>query len=294
MTLVQLRHLISVAETGSFTRSSELLCLTQPALSRSIRALEEELGQAIFDRVGRHTEITPFGVEFLRRARALVKEAEDLLTRSKDQQNQITSTLRVGMSSSPAAVLTTVFLKTMASRHPTIHVEIARGNSDRLVRALRERQLDAIIVDPRSLPAAADLEVSCTVSMRGAIMCRPDHPLARRNSPLPFSALRQYVMATTPWSDEVGRELAGRYGALAHLNECITLLCDDLRSMIDLARDSDVLLLAIRAAAPELVELALDPPLQTKARYAVVTLAGRAEAPATPLVRKLVEKYLRD
>ena len=55
MTLVQLRHLISLAQSGSFTRSAEALFLTQPALSRSIRALEEELGQPLFDRLGRRS-----------------------------------------------------------------------------------------------------------------------------------------------------------------------------------------------------------------------------------------------
>jgi DNA-binding transcriptional LysR family regulator len=44
MTLVQLRHLLSLAQTGSFSKSAALLFLTQPALSRSIRALEDELG----------------------------------------------------------------------------------------------------------------------------------------------------------------------------------------------------------------------------------------------------------
>ena len=52
MTLVQLRHLLSLAQTGSFSKSALALFLTQPALSRSIRALEAELGQPLFDRIG--------------------------------------------------------------------------------------------------------------------------------------------------------------------------------------------------------------------------------------------------
>ena len=78
MTLVQLRHLISLAQSGSFTRSAEALFLTQPALSRSIRALEDELGQPLFDRVGRRSVLTPFGVDALARARQLVFDADEL------------------------------------------------------------------------------------------------------------------------------------------------------------------------------------------------------------------------
>ena len=70
MTLVQLRHLISLAKTGSFSKSALAVFLTQPALSRSIRALETELGQPLFDRIGRHSEVTPFGREVVERALA--------------------------------------------------------------------------------------------------------------------------------------------------------------------------------------------------------------------------------
>ena len=77
MTLVQLRHLISLAETGSFSRSATALFLTQPALSRSIRALEDEMGQPLFDRIGRRNELTPFGLEVLERARNIVFEVDE-------------------------------------------------------------------------------------------------------------------------------------------------------------------------------------------------------------------------
>ena len=78
MTLVQLRHLLSLAQTGSFSKSAAALFLTQPALSRSIRALEAELGQPLFDRIGRRSELTPFGREVVERARELVLAADDL------------------------------------------------------------------------------------------------------------------------------------------------------------------------------------------------------------------------
>jgi DNA-binding transcriptional LysR family regulator len=60
MTLVQLRHLIALAQTGSFSKAAEAVFLTQPALSRSVRALEDEFGAPLFDRVGRRIELTPF------------------------------------------------------------------------------------------------------------------------------------------------------------------------------------------------------------------------------------------
>ncbi|WP_307867184.1 LysR family transcriptional regulator [Variovorax sp. E3] len=66
MNLQQLDHLLALAETGSFSRASEKVHLTQPALSRSIQMLEQELGMPLVDRIGKRNELTPFGAMVLR------------------------------------------------------------------------------------------------------------------------------------------------------------------------------------------------------------------------------------
>src|SRR3569623_1754689 len=103
MTLVQLRHLIALVESGSFSRAAESLFLTQPALSRSIRALEDEMGQPLFDRIGRRTELTPFGRDVLERARHIVFEADELAASGLGKAGS----LRIGMGSGPGALLLT-------------------------------------------------------------------------------------------------------------------------------------------------------------------------------------------
>ncbi len=59
-------------------------------------------------------------------------------------------------------------------------------------------------------------------------------------------------------------------------------------------RRSDAILIAIRAAAPDLVELVLTPAINATARFGIVTLTGRTEAPALPIVRKLMEQLMHD
>ncbi len=294
MTLVQLRHLLSLAQTGSFTRSAAALFLTQPALSRSIRALEDELGQPLFDRVGKRSELTPFGREVVQRARDLVFAADELGASGHQMRAGRAGTVRIGMGSGPGAMLMTPLLKTMATRHPNVRVEIARGDTELLARALRERELDALVIDARSLAPAPDLRIGNLVEMRGAFMCRPDHPLTRWRGALRFDALRQFPIASTPLSDEVARILTERYGPGAHPSDCVTLRCEEIPSLVEVVRSSDAVLIAIRAAAPDLAELVLKPALDATARFGIVTLAGRAEAPALPIVRKLVEELMRD
>lgn len=294
MTLVQLRHLISLAQTGSFTRSARELFLTQPALSRSIRALEDELGQPLFDRIGRRSVLTPFGQLALQRARQLVSDADELAGSGRLMEAGQAGAVRIGLGAGPGAMLMTPLLKTMARSHPQVHVEVARGHTDVLVAALRARALDALVVDARAVLPAPDLQVGHLVEMRGAFMVRPDHPLAQSKGPIRFSALRRYPIASTSLSDEVARTLIERYGAEAHPEACVTLRCDEISSLVEVAQDSDAVLIAIRRAAPGLVELPLKPALNATARFGLVTLARRAEPPALAVVRRLLAQLMND
>ena len=294
MTLVQLRHLIALAESGSFSKAAQAVHVTQPALSRSIRALEDELGMPLFDRIGRRIELTSFGGEALARARDLVREAGELRDSGRRMSQGQGGVLRIGMGSGPGAMLMTPLLMHMATRHPKVRVAVARGGTELLTQALRARTLDALVIDARSLKPAADLEVGMVREMRGVFMCRRGHPLARMRGGVSFEAVQRYPIASTPLSDDVARSLIERYGPQAHPTLCVTLQCEEVPSLVDVVRRSDAVLLAIRAAARDLVELKMKPALDGVARFGLVTLRRRTEAPALPIVRKLMEELLRD
>ena len=294
MTLVQLRHLLSLAQTGSFSKSAAALFLTQPALSRSIRALEAELGQSLFDRLGRRSEVTSFGREVVARAGQLVGAADDLRDSGAQMARGQAGTLRLGLGSGPGAMLMTPLLMFVAQQHPQLRLDISRGRTELLERGLRERTLDALVVDARSLAPAPDLRASETHEMRGAFLCRRGHPLTRQRGGVRFEQLRAYPMASTPLSDEVARVLVERYGPDAHPAHCVTLRCEEIPSLVELTRHTDTVLIAIRAAGPDLAELVVKPALNATARFAIVTLAGRSEAPALVIVRRLMQELLRD
>ncbi|HET7835338.1 MAG TPA: LysR family transcriptional regulator, partial [Variovorax sp.] len=115
MTLVQLRHLLALAESGSFSKSAQAMCITQPAFSRSIRALEDELGMPLFDRIGRRSELTPFGRDVVLRARQLVSEAGELRDSGRQMREGQGGAIRIGMGSGPGAMLMTPLLMHMAT-----------------------------------------------------------------------------------------------------------------------------------------------------------------------------------
>lgn len=296
MTLVQLRHFIVLARTGSFAKAATELFLTQPALSRSIRALEEELGQPLLDRIGRHSELTPFGHDALKQARELVLAADDLRASGRLAGDAQHGVVRIGMGSGPGAMLMTPLLLKVAREHPRLRVEVSRAGTGLLVRALRERSLDALVVDVRSMRPAPDLNVQALREMRGAFMVRPGHPLVLAAGPgaTSFDELRRYPMASVPLSDEVARVLVERYGPQAHPDACVTLSCEEIPSLVEVTRHSDTVLLAIRSAAPDLVELNLQPPLAATARFGLVTLKRRSPPAGLSIVRALMEQHLVD
>jgi DNA-binding transcriptional LysR family regulator len=294
MTLVQLRHLISLAQTGSFSKSAAALFLTQPALSRSIRALEAELGQPLLDRIGRHSELTPFGRDAVERAHELVLAADDLRDSGHLLGDGQEGVLLIGMGSGPGAMLMTPLLLTMAQERPRLRVEVARAGTELLVQALRSRALDALIVDARSLRPAPDLHAQFLHEMRGSFMVRRGHPLTKRRRGLGFDDVLRYPIASTPLSDEVARVLVERYGPRAHPSQFVTLRCEEITSLVEVAQRSDAVLLAIRAAAPDLVELTMQPPLAATARFGLVTLRRRTMPPGLAIVRELMAQLLVD
>ncbi len=293
MTLVQLRHFTTLAATKSFIRAAAMLHMTQPALSRSIKALEDDLGQPLFDRTRRRVELTPFGHQSLPRA-LLLLEGADLFSQSgKGLATLDGGRFRLGLSSGPGILLSSAVMTHFSTHYSSLHVDIVRANTDALTVMLRDRQVDALVVDVRSLRPASDLAISQIVEMRGAFLCRSGHPLARRRH-IAFPDLLDYPIVSTPLSDELARILVARYGALAHPERMIRITSDELSHLADLARNTNSILLAVRAAANDLVELKMKPDLDASGRFGLVTLAGRAEGLFIPELRKLMAQALRE
>jgi DNA-binding transcriptional LysR family regulator len=293
MTLTQLRHFVALAELGSFVQASGALFVTQPALSRSIRALEDELGGALFDRLGRRIALTPFGQEILKRARRLVSDAGDLKRAGDGLLAGLIGKVRIGLGSAPGALFTSPLMQHMALHHPRLQVHVSRGNTAVLVNELREQRLDAAIVDVRSMSPSSELELAHVFELGAGFLARPGHPLIRAGRAFTLAELKAYPIASTPLSDEVARMLVADYGPEANPDDMVTLRCDETLHLLDLARSADVIVLTVKAVAGDLVELNVMPRLTATARFGLVTLSGRQEAPALRIVRELLATWAK-
>lgn len=299
MELRQLRHLLALVETGSFSRAATRLHITQSALSRSVQSLESAVGGPLIDRIGKRNEPTPLGLTVAEHARQVLNGVDDLHQAVRHQREGRMRSLRLGLGSGPGALLMTPLLQHMATHHPGVPTEVTRGATDLQLQGLRRRELDALVVDVRRVPPAADLRIEQLVDLQAGFICRRGHPLAKRKS-LPFAALLEHPIASTPLSDEVARRLVGLYGEAADPARLVTLRCEEVASLIDTVQHTDAVFLGIRAAAREglacgeLVDLPVTPHLSVSARFALVTLAGRTESPALGFLRGFVAAHLRD
>ena len=282
-----------LAKTGSFIKSSENLFVTQPALSRSIKSLEDELGAKLFDRQGRQTTLTAFGEEILRRSQILLDLAKDIKETNRNFKNGLSGQIRIGMGSGPGALLMTQLLKHIAIHYPHLHIEIARGKTGMLIESLRARKLDALIINARSMKPSQDLKMEIIHETPGAFMVRKGHPLLKLKK-VTIDDLRKYPIASTALSEETEKTIIDRYGKDANLENLVNIKCSEISSLVEVTEQSNTILLAIRNSAPELEEVVITPPLDATARFGFVTIENRTESPLLRHVRDFIEKELNE
>lgn len=294
MTLVQLRHLVCLADLGSYVQASKALFLTQPALTRSIQSLEEEMGGRLFDRLGRRIELTALGHEVLYRARQLVSDADALKQTGKVMHAGLVGLMRMGLSSAPGALFSTPLMLHMAEHHPGLKLEISRGHTHVLLKQLLDQQLDGAIVDIRAMRPSSQLQVTQAFELATGFLVRKDHPLTGLERAIGLPELRHYPIASTPLSDEVARILMSRYGPDANPDSLVSLRCDETLSIVALARCSDAIVLTVKGVAPDLVALDVSPSLNATARFGLVTLSQRQEAPAMRILREQLAVWVAE
>ena len=299
MELRQLRHLLALADTASFSRAATRLHLTQSALSRSIQTLESDIGVQLVDRVGRRNELTPMGHVAVAHARQVVQAADAFKASLDPAQRGRLVSLRVGLGSGPGALLMTPLLIHLARHEPEAHGEVLRGATELQLQQLRNRELDALVVDVRRVVPAPDLRIEPLPELHAGFFCRRDHPLTRLRQ-VTLRAMLRYPLASTPLSDEVARQLVEQYGEQANPAQMTKLCCEEVSSLIQTVLQTDAIYLGIRAAARAelaqgaLVEVPIQPALAARARFALITLAGRTEGVGVTFLRGFVQEHLRD
>ena len=142
MDVKQLKSLVTVVETGSVTRAAELLHLVQPAVTRQIRALEDELGVALFERTRRGMRPTAAGMSMADRARRALTELDRARAELTFTPGTVTGIVTVGLLESTAELLSEALVSAVLHDHPRIELRVVTAYSGHLQQWLDAGDLD--------------------------------------------------------------------------------------------------------------------------------------------------------
>lgn len=146
MDVKQLRYFLLVADMGGFTPAALALGVGQPAISRQIKLLEEEVGTQLFLRHGRGIAVTSAGRQLLDHARAVVDRIETAKAELSELNKTIAGEITIGLPASLGAMLTTPLLKQFLDLYPLVSLSVVEGLSGHLHEWLLRGDLDLAAV----------------------------------------------------------------------------------------------------------------------------------------------------
>jgi len=175
--LQQLHAFTTIVESSSLGRAAEVLHVTQPALSRTIKRLEEELGAPLFERHSKGMQLTAIGEALLPHATLLLHEADNAREEIDAIRGLAKGTIRVGAVASIATLVLPLAVSGVLARWPNLRVQIIEGVWDRLADSLLKQEIDLAlsmaVPDTDEITAISD----CCWEDTSNVVAALDHPL---------------------------------------------------------------------------------------------------------------------
>ena len=141
MNLKYLQTFVAICECGTVSRAATQLRITQPALSRRIKALQEELGLTLFDNLGRRLLLTSEGKEFLRHSRVLLAQAEAVLATGRALGGGRAGVLRIGGAPHTLAAFFPSFVTEYEKQNPDVRVRLFEAGAAKLLTMIEHGEL---------------------------------------------------------------------------------------------------------------------------------------------------------
>lgn len=178
-----LQHLLSVVENGSFSRAAKVLGLTQSAVSKNIRKLEDQFGEQLLERGTGGARPTVFGMALVEHARMIELELRHAQQSIDDLRGIRTGTVTVGGATSIITTLVGPAAVQLIKRFPNIRVTAIEGLADTLIPELKRGRIDFIVGPGKIGNDHPDLDAFPIFADDIVISARIDHPLRSRDAP---------------------------------------------------------------------------------------------------------------
>ena len=259
MDIRRLQHLVTLADKRNYARAAEQLHLSQPALTRSVQAAEQEFGMRLFERGTGEVRPTAAGQFMLERARALVQESRNLQRDVQLYRERLMGDTACGFGPLPTQFLLPPLLRRSRAQFPQVRVRAILGNWQQMLQSLGEEEIEFFVAESRELPAGSDWVVRQLPPQPGGLYVRSGHPLLSQRGPAPgldLARLHGYGLASVRLPQAVRAALCEQL-QLAHEKELLAVECDDVSSLIQLTLHTDTVLAAIEPVVRPSLEAGL-------------------------------------
>jgi DNA-binding transcriptional LysR family regulator len=178
MDINNLNAFIQVAEAGSFSEAANRLHITQPAVSKRISALEEQLGTRLIDRIGRKVELTPAGATLLPRAKSIIRDLEDMRRCLDNLSGDITGRLNLAISHHLGLHRLPPILQAFTQRYPKVTLDIQFLDSEVAYEAVAQGEIELAVI---TLTEQVSEKIHVQTIWRDplAFVASTNHPLAQ-------------------------------------------------------------------------------------------------------------------
>ena len=285
------RHLLALCDHRSVQGAAAALGLTQPALSKSLRRMEDEIGAPLFERTASGLAPTEAGLRLAHHARLMADAARQAEIDLSALTGGDGGTLRLGVGLAWSLSRAPRALAEMSARFPRLGLEVTAGVGARVLPLLATRAIDVYggVLHPELVPPGCEVERRRDLALRA--FARAGHPLAERRDPA--------GLGDHPWAlfsdDAAGRLLVTR--ALERLGAAaptFTLASDSLATLLDTVGRTDHILPLVEVLTPKAASRGVAPlegvPALATLPSAVVSRAGLgALRPVRALLDLLVE-----
>jgi len=287
----QIRAFVEVARQGSIRGASRILQLSQPALTKSIKELEEGVSAQLFVRRSKGVALTECGESFYQHASLILEELRAAQEEILQRQGRLTGQINVGLGASVARTLMPPVITRFHQQHPQVKVRIMEGQLVSMINELRQGELDFTINSYYKGPYDHEFTFEKLFEKSFAVFARAGHPAREAKT---ISDLLQYNWTMPTPRGSYYKQLEELFSDRSQIPN-IGVVCETFSSCISLVAQSDFLSIlpeelgTDRLISHRLEIIPIAEPLPKAAYY----LIQRRDSQQTPLTASLITQFRR-
>jgi DNA-binding transcriptional LysR family regulator len=281
----KLRHIVALAQAGSYARAAQALNISQPALTRSIQSVEQRFGVLLFDRGRRGVTLTATGRRIAAEGQLLLRDAEALERNLRLLGESRLGDISFGVDPLAAGVFLVDVLAFVGAKYVGLNLEAVVQDAAVLEQRLLDHEVEFLIIPRGTLSDTPHIVQEALLTVRAGLLVRPGHPLAGRGR-VSVDDVARFPLIGGRLPEHVKHS-----GGENVFWRAATIRCDDYGLMREVAMRSDAIWLASPALAsragepPTLVELPVEQEtLIPRAEFVIAAFKGLSRSPAASML----------